>query len=332
MRVLIADKFEQSGLDGLKRLGCDVVFEPDLKDQALADAVASREPAVLVVRSTKVNDAAMGPSLKLIVRAGAGYNTIDVKAATAKGITVANCPGKNSVAVAELTMGLLLALDRRIPDNVVALRNGTWNKKEYSKARGLFGSTLGVLGAGNIASEVMKRAAAFGMPIILWSRRFAGEDRPVTEAEAVELGLADAHRHVLIALAPTPGDVAARADALTVHLALGPDTRGLINAEVLGRMKPGAIFINTSRGEMVDHEALSRAIRDRGLRVALDVFGQEPSSATGDFEDPIVQAPGVYGTHHIGASTDQAQEAIAAETVRIVQEFKDTGTAPNAVN
>ena len=332
MRVLIADKFERSGQDGLKALGCDVTFEPDLKDQALAQAIAAGRPEVLVVRSTRVDDAAMGPSLRLIVRAGAGVNTIDVKAATAKGIAVANCPGKNSVAVAELTMGLLLSLDRRIPDNVAALRVGTWNKKEYSKARGLMGSTLGLLGLGNIAVEVIRRAAAFGVNVVIWSRRSDGEERAMTADEARALGLETAHGQVRIAFAPSPAEVAARADALSVHLALGPETRGIVNAEVLGRLAPGSAFINTSRGELVDHDALSAAIRDRNLRVALDVFAQEPSSATGDFEDPIVQAPGVYGTHHIGASTSQAQEAIAAETVRIVKEFKDTGKAPNAVN
>jgi D-3-phosphoglycerate dehydrogenase len=332
MRVLIADKFERSGIDGLKALGCEVSFQPDLKDQALADAVASGTPDVLVVRSTKVAEPAMGPSLKLIVRAGAGVNTIDVSAAKARGIVVANCPGKNSVAVAELTMGLLLSLDRRIPDNVAALRVGTWNKKEYSNARGLFGSTLGVLGLGHIAVEVIRRAAAFGIGIVIWSRRSDSEDRAMTPAEAETLGLGAAHGQVSLSFAPTPAEVAARVDALSVHLALGRETRGLVDAEVLGRLKPGSIFINTSRGELVDYEALSAAIRDRDLRVALDVFAQEPSSATGEFEDPIVQAPGVYGTHHIGASTSQAQEAIAAETVRIVEEFKNTGTAPNAVS
>jgi D-3-phosphoglycerate dehydrogenase len=332
VRVLIADKFERSGIDGLTALGCEVSFEPDLKDQSLADAVAGQTPDVLVVRSTKVGESALGPSLKLIVRAGAGVNTIDVAGATARGIVVANCPGKNSIAVAELAMGLLLSLDRRIPDNVADLRAGTWNKKEYSKARGLYGSTLGVLGAGNIACETIRRAAAFGMNIVLWSRRFNGEDRAMTPGEARELGLETAIEQVSIALAPSPAEVAARSDALTVHLALGPDTTQLVNADVLGRLKPGAAFVNTSRGEVVDHDALDAAIRERGIRVALDVFAREPPSPTGEFTDPIAGRRGVYGTHHIGASTDQAQEAIAAETVRIVRVFRETGKAPNAVN
>ncbi|HUL73450.1 MAG TPA: 3-phosphoglycerate dehydrogenase [Vicinamibacterales bacterium] len=332
MTVLIADKFEQSGIDGLKALGCDVTYEPDLQEQTLAGAVSSKAPDVLVVRSTKVNEAAMGPSLKLIVRAGAGVNTIDVKAATARKIQVANCPGKNSIAVAELAFGLLLALDRRIPDNVADLRAGKWNKKEYSKARGLYGATLGVLGTGPIAREMMKRAAAFGMPLVAWSRRFDGQDRPMSAGEAKELGLEAAASLVPIRLAPSPADVAARADVLSIHLALAPETRHLVNAAVLGRLKPGSFVINTARGEVVDHDALRAAMRERKLRVALDVFAAEPAAAAGDFADPIVQEPGVYGTHHIGASTDQAQEAIAAETVRIVKAYRDTGRAPNAVN
>jgi D-3-phosphoglycerate dehydrogenase len=332
MRVLVADKFETSGLEGLRGLGCDVLFEPDLKEQALVEAIASAGPQVLVVRSTKVTAAMMAPTLKLIIRAGAGVNTIDVKAATAAGITVANCPGKNSLAVAELTLGLMLALDRRIPDNVADLRAGTWNKKEYSKAKGLAGRTLGLLGVGSIGRAVIHRAAAFGMSIVIWSRRFDGQDRELEADEARDLGLADLIRHMPIAIAPSPAAVAERCDILSIHLALGPETRGVVGADVLGRLRPGSFVINTSRGEVVDHEALRAAIVKQSLRVALDVFETEPASATGSFEDPIVHLPGVYGTHHIGASTDQAQEAIAAETVRIVQHYMETGKAPNAVN
>ena len=332
MRVLVADKFEKSGLDGLRALGCEVLYEPDLADEALVARMASSGPQVVVVRSTKVTAAMMSPALKLVIRAGAGVNTIDVKAATAAGVIVANCPGRNSVAVAELTMGLILALDRRIPDNVADLRAGIWNKKEFAKARGLYGQTIGLLGIGSIAREVIRRAAAFGLKVVVWSRRFDGQDRNVTAEEAADLGIADLVRHAPVALAPSPADVAARCDILSIHLALGPETRGLVNAAVLGRLKPGSFVVNTSRGEVVDHDALRSAIVTQSLRVALDVFEQEPAGATGPFEDSIVKLPGVYGTHHIGASTDQAQEAIAAETVRIVRQFMETGTAPNAVN
>lgn len=332
MKVLVADKFEKSGIDGLTAIGCEVLSQPDLADQALVDAIAFEQPAVLVVRSTKVTEAAMGPSLKLIVRAGAGVNTIDIAAATARGIKVANCPGKNAIAVAELAIGLMLSLDRRIPANDADLKAGKWNKKEYSKARGLYGMTLGILGAGSIGCEVIKRAAAFGMPVVMWSRRFDGQRRQLTAAEAEELGLTLAIQQVPVMLAPSPVAVAERCDVLSVHVGLGPGTKGFVNADLLNKMRPGSFVINTARGDVMDQAALVAAIRDRKLRAGLDVFSNEPSSAAGDFADAIVHEPGVIGTHHIGASTDQAQEAIAAETVRIVKSFKDSGDVPNAVN
>src|SRR5215212_2026218 len=171
MHVLIADKFEQSGRDGLAAIGCEVTFQPDLKDEALVEAIGQLNPDVLVVRSTKVTAAALeAGALKLVVRAGAGYNTIDVAAASRRGIYVSNCPGKNSIAVAELAFALMLALDRRIADNVVALRRGEWNKKEFSKARGLYGRTLGLVGLGRIGQEMIPRARAFGMKVVAWSR------------------------------------------------------------------------------------------------------------------------------------------------------------------
>jgi D-3-phosphoglycerate dehydrogenase len=266
------------------------------------------------------------------VRAGAGYNTIDVAAASERGIYVSNCPGKNAIAVAELAFALILALDRRVPDNVAELRAGRWNKKEYSQARGLFGQTLGLLGVGSIGQEMIRRAAGFGLDVVLWSRRFDGERRAMTDQEARDLGVEPSLRQLKIELAPSPEEVAARADILSVHLALGSQTRGLVNAQLLARLRPGAMLVNTARGEVVDAAAIASAVRDRGLRVGLDVFANEPSAATGAFADPLVAQPGVYGTHHIGASTEQAQEAIAAETVRIVKTYKETGRVPNVVN
>jgi len=333
MKILVADKFEKSGLDGLGGLGCEVAYEPEAKDEALVEAIRRHAPEILVVRSTKVGAPALdaGP-LALVVRAGAGVNTIDVAGASARGVYVANCPGKNAVAVAELTLGLLLALDRRIPDAVADLRAGRWNKKEYSKANGLMGRTLGVLGLGSIAVEVIRRADAFGLRVVAWSRRFAGQDRWMTMSEAREVGLEQVHQRAPIRLAPDPAEVAARSDALTVHLALTPETRGRVGREILSRLRPGAFFLNTSRGEIVDAVALLEAAREKGLRLGLDVFAEEPAGGAGEFADPIVGLPGVYGTHHVGASTEQAQEAIAAETVRIVRAFLETGRVPNCVN
>ena len=331
MKVLVADKFEKSGIDGLKAAGCDVVYEPDLKDDALTQAIKNTGADVLVVRSTAVTAPMLeSGALSLVVRAGAGYNTIDVATASTRGIYVSNCPGKNAIAVAELAFALMLALDRRVPDNVADLRAGTWNKKEYSKAKGLFGRTLGLLGYGNIGQEMAKRAHAFGMPIVVWSRRFAsGKDNVDRGAGAP--GVSDV-APIPMHLAKSPEEVAERSDVLSVHLALTPDTRGLVSASVIDKLKPGSYFVNTARAEVVDHAALEQAVRERNIRVGLDVFAGEPSGATGEFKDALASHPSVYGTHHIGASTDQAQEAIAAETVRIIASYKDTGKVPNVVN
>ena len=333
MKVLIADKFERSGVEGLQAAGCEVVYEPDLKEDALAQAIAATAADVLVVRGTKVTTPMLDAGrLSLIVRAGAGYNTIDVAGASRRGIYVSNCPGKNAIAVAELAFGLILSLDRRIPDNVAELRAGAWNKKEYSKALGLYGRTLSLLGVGSIGQEMIRRAAGFGMNVVVWSRRFDGQDRPMSDLEARELGVEPALRTIAIALAPTPGDAAARGDVVSLHVALSADTRQLVDAALLARMKPGAMLINTARGEVVDYAALAAAVRERGLQVGLDVYAHEPASAAAPFRDDLAALPGVYGTHHIGASTDQAQEAIAAETVRIIRSYQETGRVPNVVN
>lgn len=317
MKILIADKFPSAGVDALAAIGCDVTVNPDLKDELLVSALRDGGADVLVVRSTKVTEPMLDAGrLRLVVRAGAGYNTIDVKAASARGIYVSNCPGKNSVAVAELAFGLLLAIDRRIPDNVADIRSGIWNKKEYGKAQGLFGRTLGLVGVGKIGQEMIGRARAFGMPVVAWSRS-------LTDAQAEELG---------IVRAASPVDVAKEADVLSLHVALTPETRGLVGKEVLGAMRPGAVLLNTSRAEVVDQSALEAAIDEKGLRVGLDVFEGEPATATGECSVPIASRAGVYVTHHIGASTDQAQAAIADETVRIVRVYKETGVVPNVVN
>jgi D-3-phosphoglycerate dehydrogenase / 2-oxoglutarate reductase len=317
MKILIADKFPESGRLALQQLRCEIAYDPELKEEPLTRAVADTAADVLVVRSTKVT----GPMLEagrlsLVIRAGAGYNTIDVQTASARGIFVANCPGKNSIAVAELAFGLILALDRRIPDNVQELREGRWNKKEYSKARGLFGRTLGLIGLGRIGREMIPRAAAFGMPVVAWSRS-------LTEDRAEELG---------IQRESTLLEVASASDIVSLHVALKDDTKNLIDERFFNAMRPGSYFVNTSRAEVVDQAALAGAVKEKGIRAALDLFAGEPAGGTGVVEDDIFKLDGVIGTHHIGASTDQAQEAIAEETVRIIREYIDTGRVPNVVN
>jgi len=317
MDVLLADKFPEVGIEALQAIGCQVISEPQLKDEALLEVLQQQRPDVLVVRSTRVTEPMLAAgSLALVVRAGAGYNTIDVAAASRMGIYVTNCPGKNATAVAELALGLLLALDRRIVENAVDLRAGKWNKKEYSQAAGLMGRTLGVVGLGNIGREVVCRAQAFGMDVVAWSRS-------LTDQTASELG---------IERLDSPLEVARRADAVSVHLAQTAETKGLCGEEFFSAMKPGAFFINTSRGDIVDQQALARAIQNRSIRAGLDVYAQEPGANDKEFSDPIAQLPGLVGTHHIGASTEQAQQAIASEAVRIVRAFCQTRQVLNCVN
>jgi D-3-phosphoglycerate dehydrogenase / 2-oxoglutarate reductase len=318
MKVLVADKFEEVGVAELQSHDFDVDLRPGLAGDALVAALASADPDVLVVRGTQVPAAALtaGARLKLVVRAGAGYDTIDVAAASADGIYVANCPGKNAIAVAELAWGLILACDRRIPDQTIELRQGRWNKKEYGIARGLFGRTLGVLGVGPIGLAVIERAHAFGMPVVAWSRS-------LTVERAHQLGVEHAE---------TPMELAARSDVVSVHLAGGPGTRKLIGRDFIAAMKIGSSLINTSRGSVVDEEALRWGVAERKIRAGLDVFEGEPKAATAEFQSALAQTHGVYGTHHVGASTDQAQTAIALEAVRIIQHFRATGEVLHCVN
>ena len=316
MRILIADKADAARA-GLTEAGFDVVFEPTLSGDPLTAALVEHDPTVLVVRSTKVQRPQLeaAKSLKLVVRAGAGVNTIDLDAAAEHGTYVSNCPGMNAVAVAELAFGHILNADRRIADNVADLRAGRWRKKHFGGGRGLKGRTLGVVGTGAIGRAVIKRALAFEMSVLAF-------DPVLDDAGAAALGITRADSVL---------DVARGSDILTVHVALNPATRGLVSAAVLEALPEGAIFINTSRGEVVDEGALAAAVSERGLLAGLDVFHDEPT-ADGAWETPLAGLAGVYGTHHIAASTAQAQQAVADETVRVAVEYRASGTPPNAVN
>lgn len=319
MKVLIADKFEEIGVNGLREAGCEIIHDPNLKDAELAQAIARTQCQVLIVRGTKVTADMFDASahLALVIRAGAGVNTIDVTAASQRSVFVANCPGKNSVAVAELAIGLMLALDRRIVDACVELRGGSWNKKLYSQARGIKGRTLGIIGLGQIGRAVAARAQALEMHVVAWSRS-------LTDEEAERLG---------VRRMSSPEALAAESDVISVHLAAAPETKKRLNAAFFEAVRPGAYFINTARADVVDYDALARAVELKSLRVAMDVFEQEPATATGEIQDRIMRLPGIIiGTPHIGASTDQAQDAIAMETVRIVREYMRSGRVENCVN
>jgi D-3-phosphoglycerate dehydrogenase / 2-oxoglutarate reductase len=316
MKTLVADTFPESHLSRLKQLGCEVEYAPAAKTEDLSSLASNCK--ILIVRGKKVAGETMAASrqLALVLRAGAGVNTIDVKTASSLGIFVSNCPGKNSIAVAELVFALLLAIDRRIPESVAALRAGQWNKKEFSQADGIYGKTLGVIGVGSIGREVINRARAFGLRVVAWSRS-------LTRETAKELG---------VERMDNVDDIFREADVVTLHVPLKLETGKLVNAARLRLMKPRAILINTSRGEVVDQGALREAVESGRVRAGLDVFDPEPAEGVGAFDDPIVKAPDFYGTHHVGASTTQAQNAIADEVIRVVETFIRAGVVLNCVN
>ena len=322
MKILIADKFEQFGRDSLAALGCEISNQPEVAAEAMAGVVSEFNPDVIVVRSKKVQKGALeaSPNLKAVIRAGAGYDNIDCKAAAEKGISVCNCPGTNSVAVAELTMGLIIALDRRIAEQTADLKNGAWNKKEYAVAGGLKGQTIGLCGMGAIGREVTRRAQAFGMKVI-------GHSLNMTRDRAGDLGIeyGGNTRADLLALA-------AKCDIVSVHSAANPQSEKMCNAEFFAAMKPGAMFINTSRGSVMDEGALREAIQSKKIRAGLDVFENEPAEGKVAWTTPTAALPGVVCTHHVGASTDQAQNAVAEEVVRIVKTYRASGGSSGWIN
>ena len=314
----MADAIDPSTVGVLTDRGHDCVSDPKLTADDLPDRIAGFE--ALVVRSTKVTAATIqaADALELIVRAGAGTNTIDVDAASEVGIYVTNVPGRNAIAVAELTMGLLLAIDRRIADNVADLRTGSWNKSSYSKADGLFGKVMGIVGLGEIGFAVAERASAFGLDV-----RAIRKDRDEATEERI--------RSLGIELEDSLEELVATADIVSIHVPATPETDSMFDARMLERMKEGAILLNTSRGDIVDEAALLDALETRALRVGLDVYPDEPGSGATDWSSKLAQHPNVVGTHHIGASTAQAQKAVAEGVVEFIDAFV-RGEILNCVN
>lgn len=318
MHILFADAFDPSSLEKLRACGHECTSEPGLTADGLPSALQGID--ALVVRSTKVSAEALksSDSLRIVVRAGAGTNTIDKQTAADRAVYVCNTPGKNAVAVAELTMAFLLAMDRRLPDNVAALRDGRWDKKQFAKAQGLFGRTMGIIGLGAIGFEVAVRARAFGLQIVA-----VAKERPASIAERIdELG---------IQILADIDELLAASDIVSIHVPLLDATHHMVDAEFLAKMRDGSWIINTSRGDVIDGAALLSAVEHRGMAAGLDVFPDEPSSGKADFESELAQHPAVYGTHHIGASTEQAQQAIADEVVEILMAFEQ-GRVINPVN
>ncbi|HKK44644.1 MAG TPA: phosphoglycerate dehydrogenase [Balneolaceae bacterium] len=316
MTVLVADKLPEEAIKELEGIGTEVIFKPGTGGEDLDQGLG--EADILIVRSTVVSKKCIknSPNLMLIIRAGAGVNTIDIEAASDFGIYVANCPGQNSIAVAELTMGLILSLDRFIPDNVNEFRDGNWNKATFSKADGLFGKTLGVVGVGQIGKEVINRAKAFGFNVVAWSRSLTPDG-----AEEMEIDYADSIRQV-----------AEQCDILTVHLAMNSDTKGIISKEILSSLKDNAYFINTSRAGVVDEDALYDELKAGRLKAGLDVITDEPEYKQGEVKSRFQELDNVYISHHIGASTKQAQMAVASDAVDIVRGYLKEGKVRNWLN
>lgn len=312
MKVLIADKFPENHIQTLKNNGLDVAYQPKLGENDIAGACGDAD--FIVVRSTNVNAAAInaGNNLKLVIRAGSGYNNIDVKAATEKGVAVCNTPGKNSIAVAELAMGLIISLDRKIPDNVKDFGASVWNKAKYSAAEGLYGKTLGIIGVGNIGKEIAQRAKAFGMKVV-------GYD--VFKQEGIGVEYIDDMEKLV-----------AMSDVISLHVPSNPQTKGMFNDKLFGLMKKKAMLINTSRADVIDEDALIKAVQEKGIMAGVDVFKGEPEGKDGTVTSKLQNVEGVYVTHHIGASTEQAQDAVAEETIKIIVDYKTSGVILHQVN
>ena len=319
-RILLADKMGEFVEKTLIENGCSVFSDASLSGDRLKNKIYEFKPNVIVVRSTKINkDHLLSSScLSLIVRAGAGVNTIDVSEASNMGIFVANCPGKNAIAVAELAMGHLINIDRKISDNIYQLRNGEWNKKGLSKdAKGLFGRKLAVLGIGNIGRELCKRAVSFGMIV-------NGYSRSLNKIEANKLGI-NYCSNIFKAVKDC--------DALSIHLPHNESTHHIINKSILNLMKDNGYVINTSRGGVVNEKDILLMIKKKNIKYATDVYENEPKSTDKQFKDlDILKNINIYGSHHIGASTKQASEAVGHETLRVIKTFLNNGNVINCVN
>jgi D-3-phosphoglycerate dehydrogenase len=319
MRILVADRLPDRFVEAMAVRGHQCVVDADLTEASLPGALARVD--ILVVRSTRVTASAFAAadSLRLVVRAGAGTNTIDCDEATRTGVLVANVPGRNSVAVAELTMGLMLAVDRAIPDSTSELRAGRWDKQRFGAVgRGLYGRPLGIVGLGSIGLAVAERAAGFGMRLLAQAK---GSRSPDASQRIAELG---------IELVPDLVTLASRVDVLTLHVPLKAETRGMVGEDVLDALQPG-VLLNTSRADVVDVQALLARLDAGRLSAGLDVFPDEPDSGSASWHSPLAAHPRVVGTHHVGASTQQAQEAVVDGVLEVINAFVD-GVLLNVVN
>jgi D-3-phosphoglycerate dehydrogenase len=316
MKVLVAGRLPAASLEEMQALGVEVAYQPSLTSDELAHALQGVN--VLVIRGLEVTADAIASSnaLNLIIRAGSGTGRIDVAAASARGIYVSNTPGRNAAAVAELTLTLIGCLDRRILDASSSLRAGRWEKDEYAQAVGLRGRSLGIVGLGHVGRAVWSLARAYGMSVAAWSRS-------LTQARATDLG---------IGFASSLCELAAKSEVLTIHLDSNERTQRLVGREALEMLPRGAIFVNTSSADVVDYDALADVAKVNRLRIGLDVLPEEPQVRSSLYDHSVLHAGLVYATPHIGASTDEAQHAIANETLHVLRAFLTKGEVPNVVN
>lgn len=311
MKVVVAEKISRRGVELLKAERAWKVVEPSGPEElqaALADADA------LIVRSAvKVNAKLLeqAPALRVVGRAGVGVDNVDLEAATHRGVLVLNTPGGNAVSVAEHSIALMLAMARTVPQADRSLKEGRWEKKQFM-GRELREKTLGIVGLGRIGVEVAKRARALEMKILAF-------DPYVTPVVAVEANAEMVGWERLLA----------ESDYITLHVSLTPETKGIINAEALGRMKPGVRIVNCARGELIDEMALADAIRSGKVAGAgLDVFAKEPPPPG----NPLTCMPQVIATPHIAGSTEEAQEIVGHRIAEQVREYLKSGLMINAVN
>jgi D-3-phosphoglycerate dehydrogenase len=299
-RVLVADAIAADGLAPLREdARFELVTKPGLSGEALAAAMADVD-AVLVRSATKItrDSLAKAERLKVIGRAGVGVDTIDVEAATEKGIAVLTAPSGNTISACELTFALLLALVRRVPAADRSMHDGAWDRKSFGGVE-LYGKTLGLVGAGRIGGEVAKRARAFGMRVLVYDPYLTDERARALDAQLTTLD-----------------DVLARADVISLHVPLTESTQGLIGRERLAKMKRGALVVNAARGGVIDESALVDALREKRIGgAALDVFEQEPLPK----DHPLRTLDNVVLTPHLGASTEEAQQNVALEIAEAVR-------------
>jgi D-3-phosphoglycerate dehydrogenase len=315
MKVLVADELSPQGIETLRRAtGLTVDVKLGLKPQELK-AILGEYQGLAIRSATKVTADILEAArdLKVIGRAGVGVDNIDVEAATKKNVIVMNTPGGNSMAVAELTLAMLLALPRQLVQAASSTRSGKWEKKRFATGHELFQKTVGILGLGNIGSLVAQRCLAFGMTVLVYD--------PHPSEAARKLGLSVQ----FVSLQ----ELLRRADFLTVHVPANETTRNLVGASLFSQMKRGAYLVNCARGGIVDESALVTALKDGTLAgAAMDVFSTEPVPP----DHPLLALENFLATPHLGASTEEGQLACANQLAEQLVEFLQRGVVRNAVN